>query len=189
VADISVRPVTAGNWADFARLFEARGSPHYCWCSIYRFLDTRHVSSPEKKEAISKLAAESVPIGVLAYDGEEPAGWCSIAPRETYAKLGRSRKMPRVTPEEVSTWAVMCFFVPRSHRGRGVALALLQGAIEYARAMGAAIIEAYPFDAAGVSATHRGHSSLYLKAGFQGEGARWSLDLRSKHSIIEEQAR
>ena len=33
---VQVRPVTRDNWRDFERLFEAEGSPHYCWCTPYR---------------------------------------------------------------------------------------------------------------------------------------------------------
>jgi ribosomal protein S18 acetylase RimI-like enzyme len=41
---------------------------------------------------------------------------------------------------------VVCFVVPSAHRGRGVARALLRGAIEHAAAHGAVALEAYPVD-------------------------------------------
>lgn len=164
-----VRPVTAETWDDFTRLFEARGAPHFCWCTAYRFRD-----AAEKQVSMERLVSRATPIGVLAYQGGAPVGWCSVAPRETYAKLERSRTMPRATPAEVSTWTVLCFFVPRAHRKQGVAAALLQGAITYVRAAGGQVIEGYPFDTAGVSSTHRGHSSLFEAAGFAQDGKRWS---------------
>lgn len=173
-----MRPVTPETWEDFTRLFEARGGPHYCWCSVYRFPDAHRLSKGEKKQEMQDLVESAVPIGVLAYESGVPVGWCSMAPRETYRKLERSRKMARVTAPQVSTWTVLCFFVARPYRGRGASRALLQGAVEYARAQGAEVIEAYPFDAAGTTATHRGHSSLFAAAGFRGDGRRWSLDLR-----------
>ncbi|MEM7346630.1 MAG: hypothetical protein AAF485_20495 [Chloroflexota bacterium] len=37
VPEIEVRPVVKDNWNDVAMLFEERGGPHYCWCSLYRF--------------------------------------------------------------------------------------------------------------------------------------------------------
>jgi len=85
--------------------------------------------------------------------------------------------MPRVTRPDEPTWTVMCFFVPRDHRGEGVTRALVEGAIEYARAEGAAVLEAYPFDTAGISSTHRGHSSVFAAAGFTRDGLRWSRRL------------
>src|SRR5882757_9999207 len=106
---LQVRSVTEESWPDFVRLFEARGGPHYCWCTPYRFADAHEMSKAEKKTAMKQRVAKAVPVGVIAYDGSEPVGWCSIAPRETYVKLARSRTMPRVTPTETSTWVVLCF--------------------------------------------------------------------------------
>jgi hypothetical protein len=173
--EFAVRPVTPENWTDFAALFEARGGPHYCWCTIHRFSAHHLMSSPEKKSAMHDLVAGGTPIGVLAYDKEVPAGWCSIAPRESYAGLLRSRKMPRVTPLAVPTWTVLCFFVARPYRGQSLTETLLRGAVAYARSQGAQEIEAYPFDTAGNSSTHRGHSSAFEKVGFHRDGVRWHL--------------
>src|ERR1041385_8175494 len=93
---IAVRPVTRTTWDDFVRLFEAKGGPHYCFCTPYR-TDVRDLSKAAKKKHMQKLVAAATPVGVLAYDGGEPIGWCSVAPRETYVRLERSRSMPRVT--------------------------------------------------------------------------------------------
>lgn len=127
-----------------------------------------------------EVVTRGTSIGVLAYDGDEPIGWCSIAPRESYVKLRRSRTMPRVTDPETTTWTVLCFFVPRPRRGTGVTRALLEGAIAYARAQGAAVVEGYPYDTAGISATHRGHSRVFRALGFVQDhgGRRWALALR-----------
>ena len=81
--------------------------------------------------------------------------------------------MPRIG--DAPTWAVLCFFVRRSHRQAGVGHALLAGAVEYARNQGAQVIEGYPWDTAGVSSRHRGHSALFRAAGFTQEGKRWVL--------------
>jgi GNAT superfamily N-acetyltransferase len=176
---ISVRAVTGEAWNDFARLFEARGSPHYCWCTPYRLRDKHQASAAQKKQCMRKLVQAETPIGVLAYDGDEPVGWCSIAPRETYVKLERSRTMPRKTPPATPTWTLLCFFVARPYRKTGLARALLEGAVDYARAQGATIVEGYPFDTAGISSTHHGHSSLFKAAHFRQDvgDRRWSLAL------------
>ena len=180
VADgkIAVRPVTIESWKDFVGLFEIKGSPHYCWCTPYRLRDARHLDHAEKKSLMKGLVADEIPIGVLAFEGDEPIGWCSIAPRETYVRLERARTMPRMTPVASSTWTVLCFFVPRSRRKRGVTQALLEGAVAYARDHGAQIVEGYPFDTAGISSTHRGHSHVFEAAGFRQEGKRWARVIR-----------
>jgi GNAT superfamily N-acetyltransferase len=135
------------------------------------------MSGAERKRRMHGLVSKAVPIGVLAYDGATPVGWCSIAPRETYTKLQRSRTMPRATPAETPTWAVLCFFVARPYRGRGVARALLESAVSYAREKGARVVEGYPFDSSRISSTHRGHSSLFKANGFRRDGSRWFLEL------------
>ena len=43
-------------------------------------------------------------------------------------------------------WSISCFVVPSEHRRQGVAIALLRGALNYARKNGAKIVEAYPVD-------------------------------------------
>ena len=173
---IDVRPVTAASWDDMARLFSARGAPHYCWCGLYRHARAHDMDGDAKRQALCDMVSRGTPVGVLAYDHGVPVGWCSIAPRETYVKLSRSRTMPRRTPVATPTWTVLCFFVPRSHRRRGVPVALLRAGVGYAVEQGAAVIEGYPHDTAGISSTHRGHSSVFKAAGFRRDGGRWVLE-------------
>lgn len=55
---------------------------------------------------------------------------------------------------------------------------LLSGAVEYARESRARVVEAYPWDTAGIKATHLGHSTMYEAAGFvPDEGRRWDRRL------------
>jgi len=178
--NIAIRPVTNDNWDDFVRLFETRGSPHYCWCTAYRIPAARNLANSEKKAHMEALVDDGTPIGVLAYHGEEPVGWCSVAPRDTYVRLEKSRTIPRVTLPAISTWTLLCFFVPRPHRGQGVTNALLEGAVAYAREHGAKVVEGYPFDTVGISSTHRGHSRVFRTAGFVQEGKRWTRSVRER---------
>jgi GNAT superfamily N-acetyltransferase len=175
--ELNVRAVTANNWDDFVRLFEAKGSPHYCWCTPYRFRDVLDLTKAQKKRRMKSLIGAETPIGVLACEGDEPVGWCSVAPRETYVRLQRSRTMPRVTPPDTATWTILCFFVVRSRRGQGITRALLDGAVACAKQQGADVVEGYPFDTAGITATHQGHSSIYKAARFRRDGRRWSKRL------------
>lgn len=73
--------------------------------------------------------------------------------------------------DDPNVWAVTCFVVMVGYRRRGVATALLDGAIDLARAYGAQTVEAYPVDPsarASVSAAELfyGTLSLYQAAGF-----------------------
>src|SRR6185369_5232211 len=96
----------------------------------------------------------------------------SVAPRTSFARLGRSRTMPLASSAVV--WTINCLFIQKPFRGQGVAALLVDAAAGYARDQGAQELEAYPYDTAGISSTHQGHSSLYAGCGFaQGEGRRW----------------
>lgn len=173
--EIEVHPVTPERWDDFAALFEGRGGPRYCWCTPYRRPRGPDIGRDAKKALMQGLVQHATPIGVLAYDEGEAVGWCSVAPRETYPRLERSRTMPRVS--EGPTWTVLCFFVRSSHRRAGVTRRLLRGAVEYAGAEGARMVEGYPFDTAGLSSRFYGHSSIFQALGFQQDGRRWWLSL------------
>src|SRR5512134_1362290 len=50
--------------------------------------------------------------------------------------------------DDAPVWSIVCFVVPPEFRHRGVAAALLRGAIEYAAKRGARVLEAYPIDKA-----------------------------------------
>jgi GNAT superfamily N-acetyltransferase len=175
---IRIEPVTSENWERFAQLFEAKGSPHSCWCTTYRVRNAAELTGVEKRACMRKSVESDVPIGVLAFKGDDPVGWCSVAPRETYLRLEKSRTMPRTTPLATSTWTILCFFVARPHRNQHVAHALLQGAVAYARQKGAEVVEGYPYDTAGISSTHRGHSRMFRGARFRIDGKHWFRRLR-----------
>ncbi|MCG8607494.1 GNAT family N-acetyltransferase [bacterium] len=83
--------------------------------------------------------------GILAYEQDTPIAWCSIAPRECFSVLQRSRILKPVDNESV--WSVSCFFVAKSYRRRGITAELLRGAVSYAKHEGARIVEGYPIDA------------------------------------------
>jgi len=106
--------------------------------------------------------------GLLAYRGKVPVGWISVGPREDYAKLRRSPVMKPV--DDAPVWSIICFVVPAEFRGEGVARALLDGAVAYAKRQGATLIEAYPVDRDERSrddAMWFGAKSMYDAAGFQ----------------------
>jgi GNAT superfamily N-acetyltransferase len=80
----------------------------------------------------------------LAYHGQQPVGWCAVAPRQDFPALGRSRILKPVDDQAV--WSVTCFFIARGYRRKGLATMLLRTAVNYAHEQGAKIIEGYPID-------------------------------------------
>lgn len=142
-----ILPLTPGRWKDFEKLFGPRGACAGCWCMEPR--QTRSEWERSKGARNRRLMKRLVekgerPPGLLAYLGREPVGWISIEPREAFSKLGRSRVLAPVDDEPV--WSIVCFFVDKRYRRRGLSVALIEGAVEYARKKGARIVEGYPVE-------------------------------------------
>ena len=111
------------------------------------------------------MVSEGQPVGVLAYAGDEPIGWCSVAPRERYEALERYKALPAIDTARV--WSVVCFFVDRRFRRKQVTLGLLKAGLDYVRSQGARIVEGYPVDPGSRLYTYMGSSVTFRKAGFR----------------------
>ena len=165
--NLSVRALTEENWDDVETLFHAKGCSvaKWCWCVHYRF--AKAAMPKDRKAALKKLAKGEPPPGLIAYRGKVPVGWVSLGPRAAFAKLETSRVMKAV--DETPVWSVICFVVPAAERGQGVARALLDGAIAYARKRKVKVLEAYPIDKAEASVPMSmwfGAASMFERAGF-----------------------
>jgi GNAT superfamily N-acetyltransferase len=169
--DLEFRPVTPDRWRDLEKLFGERGACGGCWCMWWRM--SRSEFEQKKgggtKRALKRLVAKGQVPGLLAYAGGEPVGWCSVAPRQDFPALERSRILKRVDDKPV--WSVVCFFVARPFRRTGVTRQLLTAAIEYARKHGAKIVEGYPVEPKAGKApdvfVFTGLASAFRKAGFE----------------------
>ncbi|MDA1062115.1 MAG: GNAT family N-acetyltransferase [Chloroflexi bacterium] len=158
--------VTPERWPDLARLFERRGGPHHCWCSVWCDLTSDERRSPAtKRTALEERVTRGVPVGILAYAGDEPVAWCSVAPRETYRQLGGESY-----PPGTNVWSVVCFFANRELRGHGISARLLDAACSVAVEAGADVIEGFPVDPDSPSYRFMGVRSTFLAAGFEPTG-------------------
>jgi predicted GNAT family acetyltransferase len=173
---LTVAPLTPDRWPDLEALFKAKGCSvaRGCWCMAYRRSGSREpvpsglTHAQANRADLKALVDAGRPPGLIGYRGKIPVGWVSIAPREEYARLERSPVMKAVDQQPV--WSVICFVVPSEHRGQGVAQALLEKAVAYAKKQGATLVEAYPVDKPARSSDDAmwfGAKSMFDKAGFQ----------------------
>jgi GNAT superfamily N-acetyltransferase len=165
-----VLPITSARWQDLVELFEARGprggfrnTPAYgCWCMFWRNRALEH--GAPKKRALARIVRAGREPGLLAYEDGSPVGWVSVAPREEFrALLSSPQYRPR--DEDEGVWSIVCFTVDRNSQGRGVAAALLDGAVEHARRHGAASLEGYAH--ASKPDNYMGGLDLFLAHGFK----------------------
>ena len=144
---LKLSPASGSRWADLEALFGERGACGGCWCMFWRVPRKQFDAGKgaRNKSALKKIVTRGdTPPGVLAYVGNEPVGWCAVAPREHYVGLASSRILKPVDDKPV--WSVSCLFVTKLHRRKGVSAKLLHAAVELAGAHGAKIVEGYPVE-------------------------------------------
>jgi GNAT superfamily N-acetyltransferase len=179
--EYSVQPLTAARWPDMLELAGQRGMFAGCWCMWFRRRnrDWWAAGNQGNREAFQGIVdAERVP-GLLAYKDGDPVGWVSLAPRDEYERISGDREAAVHGGAKQSVWAIVCFYIDRGSRGQGVATALLDAAIDYARREGATLLEAYPVEPDGridSGSAFTGLRSMFARAGFRETGRfdRWA---------------
>jgi GNAT superfamily N-acetyltransferase len=164
VPKLTFKPVTRARWADFEALFSHRGAPGYCWCMAWRTTpeEATHHSGAERKPMMRARVMAGTTVGLVGYLEGEPVAWVSIAPRETYRKLGGpgAREGERV-------WSLVCMYIHRPYRKQGYGLALIEAARAYAARRGGTVLEAYPVAPDSPSYRHMGFVPAFEKLGFK----------------------
>ncbi len=159
---LEFHPVTSERWSDFEGLFECKGSPHYCWCMLWRTNENKEAlpGKAGKKASMKSRVANGTPIGLLAYSDHDPVAWCSVAPRNTYKPLDGDELEGKV-------WSITCFFIKRPFRKMGVTSELIAAAIDYAKANGAQYVESYPVETDSPTYRYMGLMPNFEQVGFQ----------------------
>jgi GNAT superfamily N-acetyltransferase len=176
VTPMEIRPATADVWPALEELFSRRGGgdARFCWCRWWRVRAKDFVASAPaaNREALHRLVEDGPAPGLVALEGGRAVGWVGLGPRPEFERIERSRVIPRIPGP--APWAVVCFVVAADARGRGIASALLDAAVEHARAAGASAVEGYPIDLPAMSGARvpdtgasTGTRSMFERAGFR----------------------
>jgi GNAT superfamily N-acetyltransferase len=144
--DLEFHPLTKQQWPDFEALFGEKGACGGCWCMLWRL--TRQAFEQQKGEANRQamhtiVASGEIP-GLLAYSKKQPVAWCSVAPRENFPALERSRVLKKIDDEPV--WSISCFFIQKDFRKQGLSVRILEAAVDYVKCQGGRIVEGYPVE-------------------------------------------
>lgn len=149
---LRIVPANEASWDDLQSILT--GAAKRCQCQRQRLGDRDWWHMPESERA-AILRAEThcgdprptETIGIVAYDGDEPVGWCAVDRRGVYGRL-RGSPVPwegrDEDPDDDSVWAIACLIVRRGHRGRGLTYPLVAAGVAHARERGASAIEGYP---------------------------------------------
>lgn len=169
--DLAIRPLTPGAFPALAELFDEGGDPKWCWCQFFRVrgLDWSNASAEVNRGRLRTLAGSGTPPGLVAFRGARAVGWVSLAPRTDYERLTHAKVLAPV--DDTPVWSIVCFVVSKSERGGGLATALLEAAIAWARERGARMLEAYPADTHGKripsANAYQGTLGMFERAGFE----------------------
>ena len=170
---MTFKAVSPQSWSGLEELFEARGGPSHCWCMLWRNVPSnmRGTRGAERRRvmkcAMRDMVHQGSETGIVARIDDCPAGWVSVAPLESLRPMHG-----RVEPPErsLNPWAIVCFYIARRFRGRGLMPKLMNEAVCHARARGALVIEAFPVDRDSPSYRFMGYVDMFESAGFRDLG-------------------
>ncbi|MBX3577877.1 MAG: GNAT family N-acetyltransferase [Rhizobiaceae bacterium] len=167
--------LTPDLWPAFELLFGRQGACYGCWCTYFRLppKKRRESSGDRNRDLIRARIEAGPPPGVLAFEGDDAVGWMQIGPRADVPEWNNQRRVS--APLEMADarapdmWAITCFFVRKSDRGRGITHGLVGAGIGMARAAGARVVDACPTDhsndASGMG-LFVGSTRVFERAGF-----------------------
>ena len=172
-AALNFRPLTPKLMDDFGAVLRGNFGAG-CWCMFPRLTQAETIALPgegsithRRRAVMTELAERDPAPGLLAYEGDEPVGWIAVAPRGELNRVDRSRATPRV--DDTDVWVIPCVTVRKDVRGRGIAVALIEAAVQYAAQHGAPAVEAYPRagdERTGDDNAYFGAEPMFRRAGF-----------------------
>lgn len=149
--DVRIVPANEASWADVEAVFGTADAGR-CRCQRFKVAgwiwrdstQEERVAAQRAQTACGRPGATS---GLLAFIGDEPAGWVAVEPRTAFPKL-RTSRIPwqgrAEDKDDPGVWAVTCLVVRKGFRGRGLTYPLARATIAFARDRGARALEAYP---------------------------------------------
>ena len=195
-AGFAVAPLTPARLGDFLAFFDhERGAafadnPRWakCYCHFYHVpagIAWEGFDAKANRTAMTARIAVGEMEGFLAYAGSEVVGWLNAQPLHKlphcWTRMGVERPAMEIPAHDAA--AIVCFVIAPGYRRRGVARALLQGALASLAARGLSRVYAFPFDAGSDNAPtahYHGPRTLFEAEGFVSVSATVSLTLMCK---------
>lgn len=139
----------------------------YCYCHFpHAPHDTckwQDIPKEENRKAVIDLINSGKKQGLLAYDNNQPIGWCNAGPRVNMTVTPDYEE-----PKADKIGSTTCFIIAKEYRRKGVARLLLKTALEVFKTQGFKYAEGYPLEnMQGEANNHWGPKELYLSEGFK----------------------
>jgi len=177
---MTIKELTPALAADYFDFFENRAftddSPYRCYCQRFQMTKEQFRAEYENvpmdeiglaaRRTAERQIASGALRGYLAYIDGLCIGWCNVNDRANYP-AGCVNGPQYHAPAEAREKAVVCFEIAPECRGRGVATALLQRALNDAKAEGCAAVVSFPVEReTRFTWDYTGPVHMYEKAGF-----------------------
>jgi len=127
--------------------------------------EAKHQDGESRKTFMRRRIFGGMPVGLLGYVNGVPVAWCSIAPKDSYRNLTGKQET-----DISGVWSLVCYYIKREHRSRGLFKQLTMAAIAFAKENGAVALEAYPVDPDSPSYRFMGLVPAFKEMGFKEVG-------------------
>lgn len=166
----TVRALDASTWDAFVELTDRKGFMFPgCWCMSHHPEGAQE--GLDRRPAMEKRVRAGRTHAALVFDADGLAqGWAQYGKPEELPRFTHRRKYDQ-DPPPPPDWRITCIVVDKRHRGKGIARAAIQGALDLIAQAGGGRIEVI----SGVTAGHRAQSrflgcgtvELFEQYGFQ----------------------
>lgn len=148
-----IEPLNADTWDAFADLVDRNnGIFGGCWCIGFHLASRTpgdHRAMKEERVRTDRAHA------ALVFDEDGLAqGWAQFGSPEELPGIKHRREYDKDAPP-VPDWRITCVYVDRRHRGRGIARAAVEGALDMIAQAGGGLVEAISEVTAGREAQGR----------------------------------
>ena len=175
IGEVRVEDVSPERVADYQSFFDHDAFADFpAWQSCYCMETHRTQTDEEWAVRTAQDNRRDMTTGIkdgnvtalLAYVDGKPVGWCNYG--ETTRLNGVMHRFGLNAAEQHGVGSLSCFVIAAPYRGHGIAVKLLEAALERMRARGVKVAEAYPVkELKSPQSNYRGPLSMYLAAGFQ----------------------
>lgn len=166
--NFTVSPFSPHRLADFLAVHSQANRAGWCYCvawwvPCWKGWDQR--TAEENLGLRQSLLQRGHYDGYLLYIDHQPVGWCQAGRRDRLAKLVQQFQLP----PDPAVWAVTCFLITPSFRGRGLASRFLKSVLADLARQGVRRVEAFPKRGPDLDQLDlwNGPKSMFLKAGFK----------------------
>lgn len=143
---VNVRPLGQGDWPLVETLFGEKGACGGCWCMYWRVPHGGQafdaLLGPPARSALYGLIEAGKVHALLAVDDGQPVGWLCLGPVGDFPRISTVKALRHASQPD--TWTVVCLYLDRHARRKGLGTRLLAAAREYAFDHGASVLEGYP---------------------------------------------